>query len=30
MSDQEIILGLYAGRMATLGLVILTGLPILP
>jgi ABC-2 family transporter protein len=29
MSDQEIILGLYAGRMATLGLVILTGLPIL-
>jgi ABC-type transport system involved in multi-copper enzyme maturation permease subunit len=29
MSDQEIILGLYAGRMANLGLVILTGLPIL-
>jgi ABC-type transport system involved in multi-copper enzyme maturation permease subunit len=28
MSDQEIILGLYAGRMANLGLVFLTGLPI--
>jgi ABC-type transport system involved in multi-copper enzyme maturation permease subunit len=29
MTDQEIILGLYAGRMANLGLVVLTGLPIL-
>ncbi len=29
MSDREIILGLFASRMANLGLVLLTGLPIL-